>query len=196
MFGRNKFLDLLTNKFVVYLSLSLVIFFASIGASSVPLLQSQFYSILFAIIILYFSTSKNKSLLLSNIVFDYLGKISYGLYISHPIAIIATLKITLLMNFESNWFIYILSFSASLALSALSYSYFEKFFRQKTSFIHQIELSVPAAHRGIETNFISQNPSNEKFPRIHRKLNSRLPSGENSVLLDVLRRCEGVKKRS
>jgi peptidoglycan/LPS O-acetylase OafA/YrhL len=67
----------------------------------------------------------NSILSLENPVFDYLGKISYGMYMYHTIAVAIGVKLA--MNFQqSNWVSYLLTFALTIIISAISYQYFEK----------------------------------------------------------------------
>ena len=81
-------------------------------------------------IILIFNVSSNTKTIinLDNIIFDYLGKISYSIYVIHPLLILLILKI--IPRFKNST-IYILSvyfsvFALTLIIASLSYRYFEK----------------------------------------------------------------------
>lgn len=93
--------------------------------------NDEFYAILFSIIILNLSTNPYSIFKLNNPVINFLGKISYGMYIYHWVIIY--LVIDLLNYFEFNILYYnILLYSMTLSLtiliSYLSYKYFESYF--------------------------------------------------------------------
>lgn len=101
----------------------------------IPYIQYEFYSVLFGIIILNFATNEKIQISLENRVLNYLGNISYGLYMYHPIGIVLALAITISINFITNWLLYPLSFALTIIIAGLSYKYFETFFLKfKTKF--------------------------------------------------------------
>lgn len=64
----------------------------------------------------------------------YLGKISYGIYMCHPIcifgAVIVCANLGLSKTITASCFVYLFSLAATLLVSALSYKYFESTFLQ------------------------------------------------------------------
>lgn len=88
------------------------------------------YSIVFIILIMNISLNGVGLRYLENRMFNFLGKISYGLYMYHMFMVVIIIKvityfqpkITLLVNFE----IYIGSILATIFVAWLSYEYFEK----------------------------------------------------------------------
>lgn len=90
------------------------------------------YSILFLIIIIHVS-SNQKFQFLENRLFNYLGKISYGLYMYHFMIIPLVLSIykKSLANYEGSYgnvIIYGLTICLTVFISALSYHFFENYF--------------------------------------------------------------------
>jgi peptidoglycan/LPS O-acetylase OafA/YrhL len=76
--------------------------------------------------------SNPKSLFsLENKLFNYLGKVSYGLYMFHPLAIVCAIKCCLWLNYPYNILIYPLAITIAVVLSAFSYHFFEKYFIRK-----------------------------------------------------------------
>ncbi|NRB71193.1 MAG: hypothetical protein HRU51_04690 [Xanthomonadales bacterium] len=64
-----------------------------------------------------------------------MGKISYGLYMYHPVAIFIAISLAMAMDIRASWFHYALSLALSVALAGLSYRYFESaFLRMKAGF--------------------------------------------------------------
>ncbi|MBS1652560.1 MAG: acyltransferase [Bacteroidetes bacterium] len=97
------------------------------------------YSVLFLIVILNVSSNTNSILKLNHRVFEYLGKISYGIYMYHMIFIILSIKLIALFlptyGPLFNLLIYVLSLLFTILVSGLSYYFFEnKFIKLKTRF--------------------------------------------------------------
>ncbi len=97
----------------------------------------EMYTILFSIIILNMATSPRTLISLENRLFDYLGKISYGLYVYHWISIVIILLIIrnviptleIAQNaLQYNLIIYPTAIVLTIGLSALSYEFYEKWF--------------------------------------------------------------------
>ena len=88
----------------------------------------EFYALLFGIIILNFASNKKIKISLENKVLNFLGNISYGLYMYHPIGIVLAIVISLSIDLSTNWFIYPISFLTTIAMAWLSYKYFESYF--------------------------------------------------------------------
>ncbi|GAC1420145.1 MAG: hypothetical protein NVS1B13_24360 [Flavisolibacter sp.] len=74
--------------------------------------------------------SLNKRCLISleNSILNYLGKISYGLYIYHIVGIIMAIKIAKFYSLDSYFGLLFLSIAITFILSILSYELFEKWF--------------------------------------------------------------------
>lgn len=126
-FQGNKLLKILQNQYFFYFVLITTITLIIFGYSF-PKFHDESYAVLFGIIIMNFAVNKQIVISLENKLLNYLGKISYGLYMFHPIAIVIALKICLYTNLLSNYFIYPLSILLSILLSGLSYRFFEKKF--------------------------------------------------------------------
>ncbi|MFN0033196.1 MAG: acyltransferase family protein [Flavobacteriales bacterium] len=86
----------------------------------------QIYAVLFGIIIFNLATNKASLVYLEFAPFSYLGKISYGLYMYHPIAIVCAIKLMLAMGGINNWVLYPLATLFTVCIAALSYHYLEK----------------------------------------------------------------------
>jgi peptidoglycan/LPS O-acetylase OafA/YrhL len=121
-----KYFQLITLLFTVFLLLKGVY---------IPYVHEEFYSLLFAIIILNLAANKQNILNLENPVLSYLGKISYGLYMYHTIAIVLALKFLIAIEISNIILLYGLSFALTILISAASYRFFEhKFISQKARF--------------------------------------------------------------
>ncbi len=126
-FQGSKFLKLFLNKYLFYVILTATIILIIIGFHF-PLFHDEIYAVMFGIIILNFATNRQIKLSLENKVFNYLGKISYGLYMFHPIAVVVTIKIGMQLGIVSNYYFYPVSVLLTILISGVSYKYFEKKF--------------------------------------------------------------------
>lgn len=128
LFKKHFIYKLLCNNYIFYfaiISLLLLIAYNII----LPYFNRELYAIIFGIIILNLASAKSKGFFLENKIMNYLGKISYGLYMYHVIAIVICVKVFSYFN--------ILHFHLTLLLSCLiitilfssfSYKYIEKRF--------------------------------------------------------------------
>jgi len=126
-FQGSKFLKLFLNKFLFYFILVATVILIIIGFYF-PKFHDEFYAVLFGIIILNFATNNQIKLSLENKIFNYLGKVSYGLYMFHPIAVVVSIQISIYLGFASNYFLYPSSIFLTILISGLSYKYFESIF--------------------------------------------------------------------
>jgi peptidoglycan/LPS O-acetylase OafA/YrhL len=95
----------------------------------------EIYGVLFAFAIINLASNKKSIVNLENPVLNYFGKISYGIYMYHFIALTITIRVLLYFNFVNAVAIYTLGFILTIAFSSLSYHYFESFFlKQKSKF--------------------------------------------------------------
>ncbi len=89
----------------------------------------EIYGTLFTIVVMNLAFNSGTLLKLENTVFNYFGKISYGIYMYHFIALTITIRILQYYAFTSNFAIYTLGFIITTGLSALSYHFFESWFQ-------------------------------------------------------------------
>lgn len=91
-----------------------------------------FYALLFAIIILNAATNSKNIYRFENMIFNYLGKISYGLYMFHSIVIGTCIYFLSDDYLVEGYWLYILSILLSICVSALSYHFYEaRFIKMK-----------------------------------------------------------------
>jgi len=135
--SKNPALKFFLNNYLFYFVLGFTswllyhgVYFPHITVNDLPFpyLYKEFYSFWFGIIILNFAANKDNIINLEQKPIRYLGKISYGLYIYHPIAIVAALHATRRLGTDSNIIIYALSLLLTVLLAGLSYKYFESYF--------------------------------------------------------------------
>lgn len=91
----------------------------------------EFYAVLFAVIVLNLGANKKTVIKIENPFFNYMGKISYGLYMYHVIAIVAATRLVLAYLPGNNIVLYTGSFALTFLLAIFSYELFEKRFLQK-----------------------------------------------------------------
>lgn len=94
------------------------------------------YAILFGIIIFNLALNKDTILSLNHSIFEYGGKISYGIYMFHPIGVVLTFFAYQAFNIHlnivaSNFVFYGASIVLTLLFASLSYNYYEKYFLAK-----------------------------------------------------------------
>lgn len=101
-----------------------------------PILHHEIYALLFSIIILNLSTNPQPILNMENRWMNYLGKISYGIYMYHVLCIVLAYKITLFfLGSHNNIVYYLLSIAFTILLSSISYEYMEaRFIHLKSKF--------------------------------------------------------------
>jgi peptidoglycan/LPS O-acetylase OafA/YrhL len=132
LIDNHQLLNLVYNKISINISLVLIILLIFLTPDKIQDGIHIVYSILFLIIILNVSNNSVK-INLENKVLNYLGKISYGIYMYHFMIIPPILYfLKRFNNIESeivlNILIYMLSIGLSILISSISYEYFEKHF--------------------------------------------------------------------
>jgi peptidoglycan/LPS O-acetylase OafA/YrhL len=124
---KEKILSFLYNP-TVQISVYLILILSIALKFYIRNLQFEYYSILFALIILNLAGNPKTILKLENKVFNYLGKISYGLYMYHYVMIAFSIKLLDTISVRNNVMIYILSILLTIVIASLSYEFFEKKF--------------------------------------------------------------------
>lgn len=94
----------------------------------IPFVTNLFYAILFALIIVNLAVNEKSLISLENRMINYFGKISYGIYMYHSIAIIIVLKTFLMLSFNNEILEYLLSTVITLIIATLSFEFFENIF--------------------------------------------------------------------
>jgi len=113
--------------------ISLLLFFAVVilllEVITFSFFTNLFYAIMFSLLIFILSVSDTKIYLLNTKPFIYLGKISYSIYMLHPLVIVACLKLFYFDTGNSffNTFLFdIITVVVTIMLSIVSYTYLEK----------------------------------------------------------------------
>ncbi len=119
---------------VLVLVLVLVCISCSVGLP-VEALSYELYAILFGILIANLAANDRRIINLEYPLFNYLGKISYGLYMYHPLMIVVCMKCLIHFNCFNNYFLYPTAILSTIAVAGLSYRFFEQqFIRKKKRF--------------------------------------------------------------
>ncbi len=126
---------------IVYLVLAVIF----LTKTSIPFINNEFYSVLFAFLVLNLATNPHSVIKLKAKWMAYLGSLSYGLYLYHPIMRILSLEvIKRVFNSEvAGWqmqvLYYSMTISTTILISMLSYKLLEKPFlnlKKRFSFIY------------------------------------------------------------
>ncbi|MCO6499218.1 MAG: acyltransferase [Vicingus serpentipes] len=103
-----------------------------------PIIDKEIHSIFYLMIILNVSTNPKSIIKLENKVFDFIGKISYGIYVYHMfILVILSYILTEIIHYQPTSsiidyvLIYVLMITCTFTLATLSFNYFERFFLKR-----------------------------------------------------------------
>ena len=98
-------------------------------------LNNEIYSVILGYVVCNLAANPNAFFSIENKWLNYLGKISYGLYMFHPLAISCAVKICVIIRFTHYSLLYPLAFVIAVVFAALSYQLFERYFiKQKTKY--------------------------------------------------------------
>lgn len=142
---KGRIFELLLNKSMQILALTALILLLVVD-EKIPVVQYEVYGMLFGIIILNLASNKDLVVCFENAFLRYLGKISYGLYMFHPIAIVITLKTLRLYGINNIFLDYIISFCTSILLAAISYQFYEKYFLRQKVYFSKVVSGENAVH--------------------------------------------------
>jgi peptidoglycan/LPS O-acetylase OafA/YrhL len=129
-FQKNEeFINLVTKKSIQVLSWAIFLLFCY-NQVTFPL-SHELVAIATVCIIVAQITGKNKLINLETKVLDFIGRISFGIYITHNLIILYCSKLIgkfVLPNIFNYIFVYFFVITIVILFSDLSYNYFEKFF--------------------------------------------------------------------
>ncbi|RFC55736.1 acyltransferase family protein [Brumimicrobium aurantiacum] len=135
-----KIKSILFNKILQWCVLALTIYFLIIGyvlPSPIGFFHYEFYSILFGVLILNFACNENRIFSMENSILNFLGRISYGLYMFHSVSIVLAIYLCSTFDQSSNFLLYSIIFSFTIVIASLSYYLFEnRFIKLKTNYSH------------------------------------------------------------
>ncbi len=100
-------------------------------AVKIPYLHYQFYSILFGVIILNLAVNNKLKNVLEWNILNYLGKISYGIYMYHFMVLVPVLILVSKIKTANIILIYPLVLIITIIISSISYHYFENIFLKR-----------------------------------------------------------------
>lgn len=131
-YKKEKVLKVLYNKYL-QIALYAIVFVITIKGLDIPYFTYQLYSLIFVVLILNLASNPKSVLNLEYKPLNYLGKISYGLYMYHNIVLAACLKFLLyegitLNSIWGNVLYYAVAITVTVIIASLSYKYFEKWF--------------------------------------------------------------------
>lgn len=129
--NNEKFLFFVTHKLTQLFSWICILLIAVNRFHIASVIDSELISIIAVFLILGQITRKNRIINLENKLCDFIGKISYGIYVIHPLILFYFIK--LLGQFKSDSFVnyvivYFLILSVTIIAAYISYEYFEKIF--------------------------------------------------------------------
>lgn len=130
LYKKNDILELLYSKYTQYIVYIMLIVLIGYGIK-IPYIHYEFYGVLFGIAIINLASNKGTVFNLENRVLNYLGKISYGLYMFHPLAIVIVLKTLMYLKIENIFLQYFFSIGITIIISGFSYKFFESYFIKK-----------------------------------------------------------------
>jgi len=125
-----KILSVVFNKWIQLSTITLTLILLTVGFKF-PEFYFEFYAILFTIIILNLAGNKSSIVCLEHPILNYLGKISYGLYMYHSLCIVLTIKILSNLGIYSNLLLSIGCLLTTIVLATISYEFVEKWFIKK-----------------------------------------------------------------
>lgn len=127
LYKKNAFLQVFQNRILFYSALLFTSYLLFQGVKFASF-HYEIYAVLFGIIILNFASNPKIGISLENPLFNYLGNISYGLYMYHPIGIIMALKLLMSLDLVTNWILYPLVLGFTIGLAGVSYRWYETYF--------------------------------------------------------------------
>lgn len=126
--------NLVFNKIVQWICLFLV--FILVANNFQPnYFHEELYSILFGIIVVNFAANPNCIFSLDYPILNFLGKISYGLYMYHLIVVVFSIKLLQYFGQFRNIILYPMVLIITILIASISYYFFElKFIKRKAKY--------------------------------------------------------------
>ena len=134
LFEKSRFLRVWMNRYVFYAALA-VIAWMYVANPSTPAVRYPLYPFLYGIVVLNLAANPGIGWRLETRHTTFLGNISYGLYMLHPLAITLAIVVGLRLGWTSNFFLYPATVAGTIGLAAVSYAWYETpFLRLKARF--------------------------------------------------------------
>lgn len=127
---KSTVIKLLFNVYLQWIAVITLCVFIGFGIK-IPYIHYECYAILFGIVILNLAANPTIIFKLENKSYNYLGEVSYSLYMYHPLAIVLALKGLVYFNINSIVLQYLFSIAITILIADLSYQFFEKYFISK-----------------------------------------------------------------
>jgi peptidoglycan/LPS O-acetylase OafA/YrhL len=124
---KSHFLKLLVSPAVLILSISTATILIASGIKF-GILNNEIYAVIFGLIILNFTATDRTIIRLDYPFLQYLGNISFGLYMYHPVCIMIALAICKKLEIMSNWILVPSTFLLTVLMASVSYYTIEKYF--------------------------------------------------------------------
>ena len=124
-----KFIKITNNKIAQFLAWFVIFLVAINQFHIISFLDNEFISIVTVFLIIGQIKITNRIINLELPMFDFIGKISYGIYVIHPLIILYLSKFIVFTdraNMVSHVIVYICVFFTTILLSYISYQYLEK----------------------------------------------------------------------
>ncbi len=121
---QQRILRILFNPYVQWINYLLIAFLIGKGVAF-RYMHFEIYGLLFTIAILNLAFNSRSVCTLTYKPLQYLGKISYGIYMYHFIALAVAVRILQMVNGISGMSIFLLGLAITLLMASLSYHYFE-----------------------------------------------------------------------
>ncbi len=129
-FHESKWLTFLYNR-TLQIGLYAMLLVLLISKVVIPILHFEVFGGIFALIILNLATNKDSIFSIEHPLLNYFGKISYGIYMYHPLVIGLVLTSLLALEVFSSYLLYPLSAVLTLLVAHLSYNWLELPFLRK-----------------------------------------------------------------
>jgi len=126
----NKIKEILFSKWVQIIMLAILAFFVVLKFHF-KFLHIEIYSILLGYQVCNLAANPNCIISIENKVLNYLGRISYGLYMFHMLAIGLAANTCLLFKYPHNILLYPLAILFAILIASITYFLLEKYFIRK-----------------------------------------------------------------
>lgn len=135
-----KIIKILTNR-VVQVLVWIVVIVMIVKGQTIPYITHEIYGALFGILILNLALTKSSIINLQYKALDYLGRISYGLYMLHGIAIVVSIRLANIAkdSLSHHVMTYVMTLGLSILLAAFSFRYVETPFLQLKKYFSRIK---------------------------------------------------------